>query len=88
MVGASTGLEPLRFRPGFPLATTSDGIGLASIWIGGGAPTGSGSGSSNLDAGVAWIEAHGAPGAPQLIPYREGGWVLCSQCAVNSQLGE
>ena len=47
----------------------SDGIGLASIWIGGGAPTGFGSGSFDLDAGVAWIEAHGAPGAPQLIPH-------------------
>jgi len=49
--------------------TASDGIGLASIWIGGGAPTGFGSGSFDLDAGVAWIEAHGAPGAPQLIPH-------------------
>jgi len=31
----------------------SNGIKLASIWIGGGAPAGSGSGSSDLDAGVA-----------------------------------
>ena len=66
----------------------SDGIGLASIWIGGGAPVGSGSGSSDLDAGVAWIEAYGAPGAPQLIPHWEGGWALYSQYAVNSQSGE
>ena len=66
----------------------SDGIGLASIWIGGGAPAGSGSGSSDLDAGVAWIEAYGAPGAPQLIPHWEGGWALYSQCAVNSQSEE
>ncbi|OCK79739.1 hypothetical protein K432DRAFT_443663 [Lepidopterella palustris CBS 459.81] len=35
-----------------------------------------------IDASVAWIEA---PGAPQPIPYREGGWALCSRCAVNSQ---
>ena len=53
----------------FALPSVSDGIGLASIWIGGGAPTGFGSGSFDLDAGVAWIEAHGAPGAPQLIPH-------------------
>ncbi len=66
----------------------SDGIGLASIWIGGGAPAGFGLGSSDLDAGVAWIEARGAPGAPQLIPYREGGWALYSRCAVNSQSGD
>ena len=43
--------------------SSSDGIGLASIWIGGGAPAGFGSGSSDLDAGVAWIKARGAPGA-------------------------
>src|SRR6266704_2433922 len=68
-------------------AISSDGIGLASIWIGGGAPAGFGFGSSDLDAGVAWIEARGAPGAPQLILYREGGWALYSRCAVNSQSG-
>ena len=39
---------------------SSDGIGLASVWIGGGAPAGFGSGSFDLDAGVAWIEAYGA----------------------------
>ena len=66
----------------------SDGIGLASIWIGGGAPAGSGSGSFDFDAGVARIEAHGAPGAPQLIPHWEGGWALYSRCAANSQSGE
>ena len=66
----------------------SDGIGLASIWIGGGAPAGFGSGSSDLDAGVAWIEARGAPGAPQLIPHWEGGWALYSWYTVNSQSGD
>ena len=54
----------------------------------GGAPAGFGSGSSDLDAGVAWIEAYGAPGAPQLIPHWEGGWALYSQYAVNSQSGD
>ena len=67
---------------------TSNGIGLASIWIGGRAPAGFGFGSSDLNAGVAWTEAYGAPGAPQLIPHWEGGWALYSRCAVNSQLGE
>ena len=47
-----------------------------------------GSGSSDLDAGVAWIEAYGAPGAPQLIPHWEGGWALYSQYTVNSQSGD
>ncbi|OCK78344.1 hypothetical protein K432DRAFT_96030 [Lepidopterella palustris CBS 459.81] len=61
----------------------SDGIGLASIWIGCGAPSG-----SDLDAGVTWIEANGTPSASQLIPHREGGWALCSRCAVNSESGE
>ena len=64
----------------------SDLFGLATIWIGCGAPAGSG--QLHIDAGVAWIEVHGAPGAPQLIPHREGGWALCSRCAMNSQSGE
>ena len=64
--------------------TSSDGIGLTSIWIGGGAPAGSRSRSPDLDAGVAWIEAHRAPGALQLIPYQEGVWALYSQYTANS----
>jgi len=54
------------------------------IWIGYGAPAGSRSGLLYIDAGVAWIEAYGAPGAPQLIPYWEGGWALYSRCTMNS----
>jgi len=56
----------------------SDGIRLASIWTGSGAPAGRGSGSSDLNAGVAWIKAHGASGTPQPIPHWEGGWALYS----------
>ena len=74
-------LLPISINPNVPahmhgqqkkkahLRLGSDGIGLASIWIGGGAPAGFGSGSSDFDAGVAWIKAHGAPSAPQLIPH-------------------
>ena len=65
---------------------SSDGIRLVFIWIGGGAPAGSE--YSDLDASVAWIEAHGAPGAPQPIPHREGGWALCNRYAMNSQSRE
>jgi len=82
------------FKPGEDCSSSegasrrSDLFGLATIWIGCGAPAGSGSGLLHIDAGVAWIEAHGAPGAPQLIPHWEGGWALYSQCTMNSQLGE
>ena len=82
MLGSNTSVHAGCFT------ADSNGIGLASIWISGGAPARFGSGSSDLNAGVAWIKARGAPGAPQLIPHWEGGWALYSQYAVNSQSGD
>ena len=49
----------------------SDRTGLEAIWSSRWSTPFTGFGSIDLIDGVAWIEAGGAPGAPQLIPLRE-----------------
>ena len=49
----------------------SDVLGLEAIWSSRWSDHFTGFGSNDLISGVAWIEARGAPGAPQVMPLWE-----------------